>query len=474
MSEISESPQGNTGRNSGRACGDVPNDKTGKDGICSDTDNLLERMVERNNMMTAYQKVVGNKGSAGVDNMTVGELGSHLKKNWVVIRKALQEGRYTPQKVLRVEIPKPGGKGVRLLGIPTVTDRLIQQALHQVLEPIFDREFSQHSYGFRKGRSAHQAVIAARKFAAEGKRWVVDMDLEKFFDRVNHDILMSRIARKVRDKRVLKLIRRYLKAGIMADGVVTIPQKGTPQGGPLSPLMSNILLDDLDKELERRKLSFCRYADDCNIYVGSKRAGERVLESITGYLERQLKLRVNIHKTKVDRPWKSSFLGYTMPSQFKPRLKVSKESVKRLKTKVKTMMRMGRGRNLTHTISSLKPVLRGWYNYFKLAEVKNIFEELDGWIRRKLRCILWRQWKRPRTRFRKLMKRGISENVARISAGNGRGAWWNAGASHMNKAFPKRYFDVLGLYSFVDSLSAYRNDLRTAVVRNRMPGGVRG
>ncbi len=474
MSEISKFPQVDTGRNPGSAYGNVPNDMKFKDGICSDTDKLLERMVERNNMITAYRKVVVNKGSSGVDKMTVEELAVHLKKNWVVIRKALQEGRYIPQTVLRVEIPKPGGKGKRLLGIPTVTDRLIQQALHQVLEPLFDKGFSEHSYGFRKGRSAHQALLAIQKFAADGKRWVIDMDLEKFFDRVNHDILMSRIARKVEDKRVLKLIRRYLKAGIMADGVVTIPQKGTPQGGPLSPLLSNILLDDLDKELELRGLSFCRYADDCNIYVGSKRAGERVLESITGYLEKRLKLKVNKSKTKVDRPWKRSFLGYSMTSQLKPRLKVSKESVKRLKSKVKTLMRMGRGRSLTHTINSLKPILRGWFNYFRLAEVKNIFEELDGWIRRKLRCILWRQWKRPHTRFKKLMKRGISENTARVSSGNGRGSWWNAGAPHMNRAFPKRYFDAFGLYSFVDNMSAYRNELRTAVVRNRMPGGVRG
>jgi RNA-directed DNA polymerase len=348
---------------------------------------------------------------------------------------------------------------MRPLGIPTVQDRLIQQALQQVLTPLFDPGFSESSYGFRADRSAHQAVKAARGYVGEGKRWVVDMDLEKFFDRVNHDILMIRVARKVGDKRALKLIRRYLKAGIMADGVVSVPRQGTPQGGPLSPLLSNILLDDLDKELENRGLPFCRYADDCNIYVGSKRAGERVLESISRFLEKKLKLKVNMEKTKVDRPWNRSFLGYTMTWHKKPRLKVARDSVKRLKSKVKMLHRMGRGRSLTHTITVLKPLLRGWFNYFRLAEVKNIFEELDGWLRRRLRCLLWRHWKRPWTRAKNLMKRGLSEKAAWISACNGRGPWWNAGAQHMNRAFPKSFFDALGMYSFVDSLSTYRNGL---------------
>ncbi|MBD3296271.1 MAG: group II intron reverse transcriptase/maturase [Candidatus Omnitrophica bacterium] len=434
----------------------------------------MERVVERENMMEAYRKVVSNKGSAGVDEMTVADLEAHLKKNWASIRKALVEGRYIPQPVLKVEIPKPGGRGTRQLGIPTVTDRLIQQALHQVMSPIFEKGFSEHSYGFRPGRSAHQAVEASRKYVAEGKRWVVDMDLEKFFDRVNHDILMSRVAWKIEDKRVLKLIRRYLKTGIMTDGVVSAPRQGTPQGGPLSPLLSNILLDDLDKELERRGLSFCRYADDCNIYVGSLRAGERVLASITGFLEKKLRLKVNEEKTKVDRPWNRSFLGYSMTWHKRPRLKVARGPIERLKAKVKTVLRRGRGCSLARTVERLKPLLRGWFNYFKLAEVKNIFEELDGWLRRKLRRVIWRHWKRPRTRAKNLIKRGLGEETARLSAGNGRGAWWNAGARHMNKAFPKRYFDSLGMYSFLDNLSAYRNGLRTAVVRNRMPGGVRG
>ncbi|MDF1567182.1 MAG: group II intron reverse transcriptase/maturase [Spirochaetaceae bacterium] len=474
MSEISKPNAGKEGRNPDNMALGVSNSEDVKDGICPVTDNLLERMVEKPNMMEAYRKVVGNRGSAGVDKMTVDDLKAHLQKNWESIRKALVEGRYIPQPVLRVEIPKLGGKGVRLLGIPTVTDRLIQQALHQVLSPMFDGDFSEHSYGFRPGRSAHQAVKAAQSYVAEGKRWVVDLDLEKFFDRVNHDILMSRVARKVKDTRVLTLIRRYLKAGIMVDGVTSVPQQGTPQGGPLSPLLSNILLDDLDKELEKRNLRFCRYADDCSIYVGSQKAGERVLESITRFLEKKLKLKDNKEKSRVERPWNCRFLGYSMTFHMKPRLKVSLESVKRLKAKVKVILRMGRGRSLSRTIESLKNVLRGWFNYFRLAEVKNVFEDLDGWLRRRLRCILWRQWKKGRTRYKKLLGRGLSPERARASAFNGYGAWWNAGQSHMNQAFPKKYFDSLGMYSFVDNLLTYRNGLRTAVVRNRMPGGVGG
>ncbi|MBN2656575.1 MAG: group II intron reverse transcriptase/maturase [Spirochaetales bacterium] len=348
------------------------------------------------------------------------------------------------------------------------------RALHQILSPLFNRDFSDNSYGIRPGRSAHQAVMAAREYPSEGKRWVIDLDLEKFFDKVNHDILMSRVARKVKDKRVLKLIRRYLKAGIMADRIVSVPSQGTPQGGPLSPLLSNLLLDDFDKELEKRNLSFCRYADDCNIYVGSLRAGKRVLEFLTGFLETKLKLKVNREKTKVDRPWNRTFLGYSMTSHRIPRLKVSPDSVKRLKGKIKILCRKGRGRSLLTTIADLKPILRGWFNYFSLSEVKNTFGDLDKWLRHRLRCIIRRLWKRPSTRFRKMINMGITEETARISASNGRGPWWNSGKSHMNFAFPKKYFDSLGLYSFVDSLSAYRNDLRTAVVRNRMPGGVRG
>jgi len=330
-----------------------------------------------------------------------------------------------------------------------VVDRLIQQALHQVLMPLFDPDFSDHSYGFRPGRSAHDAVKSARAHVTSGRRFVVDMDLEKFFDRVNHDVLMARVARKVKDKRVLRLIRRYLQAGLMLGGMTTVRAEGTPQGGPLSPLLSNILLDDLDKELERRGHAFCRYADDCNIYVASKRAGERVLASITRFLSRWLKLTVNDVKSAVDRPWKRTFLGFSMTAHKAPRLRVAPKAVNRFRGKLKDIFRQGRGRAVARTVKDLAPVLRGWIGYFRLAEAKGIFEEFDGWLRRKLRCILWRQWKRPRTRFQRLMQRGLGEERAKASSSNGRGPWWNAGASHMNAAFKASFFANLGLPSLM-------------------------
>jgi RNA-directed DNA polymerase len=411
---------------------------------------MMEAVVERENMKAAYARVLSNKGAAGVDDMPVEALKPYLDKHWSRIKAELLEGRYAPQPVLGVQIPKPGG-GVRQLGIPTVTDRLIQQALHQVLCPIFDPGFSESSYGFRPGRSAHQGVLRARELVAGGRRWVVDMDLEKFFDRVNHDVLMARVARKVQDKRVLGLIRRYLQAGIMQDGLTSQREEGTPQGGPLSPLLSNIMLDDLDKELEKRGHLFCRYADDCNIYVRSKAAGERVLASLTRYLEQKLRLKVNAAKSAVDRPWQRKFLGYSMTFHYQPKLKVAAASVERLKGNLKEELRRGRGRNLGRLIEErLTPKLRGWVNYFKLAEVKNVFEELDGWVRRKLRCLLWRQWKRSFTRAKRLMQQGLDEERAWRSATNGHGPWWNAGASHMNEAFPKRYFDTCGLVSLLD------------------------
>ncbi len=410
----------------------------------------MEAVVGSENMRGAYARVVSNRGAAGVDGMTVEELKAHLIEQWPRIKEELLEGKYQPQAVLGVQIPKPGG-GVRQLGIPTVVDRLIQQALHQVLSPIFDPGFSESSYGFRPGRSAHQAVRRARELVREGRRWVVDLDLEKFFDRVNHDVLMARVARQVKDKRVLGLIRRYLQAGMMQDGLARQRREGTPQGGPLSPLLSNILLDDLDKELEGRGHAFCRYADDANIYVRSKAAGQRVMESLTRFLEQQLKLKVNLTKSAVDRPWNRKFLGYSMTNQREPRLKVAPASLKRLKDSLREELRQGRGRNLKRLIETrLTPKVRGWGNYFHLAEVKSVFEELDGWLRRKLRAILWRQWKRNYTRACNLMKRGLDEVRAWRSATNGRGPWWNAGASHMNEAFPKRYFDSLGLTSLLD------------------------
>jgi RNA-directed DNA polymerase len=413
---------------------------------------LTEAVVERENMLKALRQVEANKGSAGVDGMRVSELRAYLRKHWPRIKEELLEGRYQPQPVLKVEIPKPGGKGMRQLGIPIVLDRLIQQALSQVLQPIFDPDFSDSSYGFRPSRSAHQAVLKAREYAADGRRWVVDMDLEKFFDRVNHDILMARLARRIGDKRVLKLIRRYLQAGLMVGGIVSPRREGTPQGGPLSPLLSNILLDDLDKELEVRGHTFCRYADDCNIYVKSKRAGQRVLESITRYLSSKLGLKVNSEKSAVARPWNRKFLGYSMTFHKQPRLKVAPAVVDRMKGKLREMFRAAKGRNIGSFIEELTPVLRGWVNYFRLAEVKGIFEELDGWMRRKLRCLLWRQWKRSYTRAKNLMRLGLKEEQAWTSATNGRGPWWNSGASHMNQCLPKSFFDRLGLVSLLSQL----------------------
>ena len=412
-----------------------------------ETKQMMEAVVERENMKLALHRVTANKGAPGVDSMTVDDLRGYIMVHWHRIKEELLDGRYEPQPVRKVEIPKPGGKGMRQLGIPTVIDRLIQQALHQVLQQVFDPDFSESSYGFRPGRSAHDAVRRAQLFVKAGRRWVVDIDLEKFFDRVNHDVLMSRVARKVKDKRVLRLIRRYLEAGIMEGGVVSPRTEGTPQGGPLSPLLSNILLDELDKELERRGHWFCRYADDCNIYVKSKRAGERTLTSITLFLSKRLKLKVNRDKSAVDRPWKRKLLGYSMTFNREPRLKVASASIKRLKCKLRELFRQGRGRNLKRFVESLTPILRGWVNYFRLADVKGIFEELDSWIRRKLRCILWRQLKKPFTRAKNLMKRGLSEERAWLSATNGRGPWWNSGASHMNQAYPMKFFGTLGLVS---------------------------
>jgi RNA-directed DNA polymerase len=416
------------------------------------TMQMMEAVVERENMIAALRRVEANKGSAGVDEMTVDSLRPYLQRHWPRVKEQLLAGCYRPSPVRRVDIPKPNGKGMRQLGIPTVLDRLIQQALHQVMQPVFDGDFSESSYGFRPGRSAHHAVLAARVHVVSGHRWVVDIDLEKFFDRVNHDVLMSRVARRVKDKRVLGLIRRYLQAGVMAGGVVSQRIEGTAQGGPLSPLLSNILLDDLDEELERRGHAFCRYADDCNIYVQSKRAGERVLVSVTRFLAKRLKLKVNQAKSAVDRPWNRKFLGYSMTFHRQPRLKVAPASVKRFKSKLKTLFRAGRGRNLARFIAELSPLLRGWVNYFRLAEVKGVFEALDGWIRRKLRCILWRQWKRSVTRAKNLMRRGLDEVRAWTSATNGRGPWWNSGASHMHACYPKCYFDRLGLVSLLNQV----------------------
>ena len=411
---------------------------------------LMEEALCRENVLAAYKRVERNGGAAGVDGMTVEELMLYCREHWARIREELLSGHYQPRPVRRVEIPKQDGKGRRMLGIPTVLDRLIQQCLLQVLQPVFDPTFSADSYGFRPGRSAQQAVLRAREHIAAGHRWVVDLDLEKFFDRVNHDILMSRVARRVKDKRVLLVIRRYLQAGMMEGGLVSPRREGTPQGSPLSPVLSNVLLDELDRELERRGHRFVRYADDSNVYVQSKAAGERVMASLERFLEKRLRLRINRDKSAVARPWKRKFLGYSVTWHRKPKLKAAPQSVKRLKSKLRLFFRRARGRNLVQVIRELGPIIRGWVGYFRLSEVRISFELLDQWLRRKLRCILWRQWKRPKTRRKKLIALGLNPERARLSAGNGRGPWWNARASHMNQAVPIRRLRQMGLLSFLD------------------------
>ena len=412
---------------------------------------LMEVVCEYDNLKLAYRRVVENKGAAGVDGIGVAAFKDHLKQHWPTIKAKLLAGAYMPSPVRRVDIGKPQG-GTRTLGIPTLTDRMIQQALHQVLSPIFEADFSDSSYGFRPGRNAHQAVKAAQQYVAEGRRVVVDMDLEKFFDRVNHDLLMEKLSKKIGDRRVLRLIRRYLEAGMMAEGIVSPRTEGTPQGGPLSPLLSNILLTDLDRELERRGHAFCRYADDCNIYVRTQQAGERVMASITRFLADTLQLTVNVAKSAVARPWERKFLGYSITRHKAPKLRIAPASYQRLEQRVREVLQGASGRSLSYTIGELNPLLRGWIAYFKLNQSKKAVEELDGWIRHKLRCILWRQWKRPYTRALNLMRAGLPEERAFRSAFNQRGPWWNSGASHMNQAFPKLYFDRLGLVSLLDSL----------------------
>jgi RNA-directed DNA polymerase len=427
-------------------------------GGCSDPEaqELLEQIVAPENMRKAWKQVKRNKGAPGVDGRTIDETASLLRNHYEEIKERLLNGTYQPQPVQRVEIPKPGG-GVRKLGVPTVLDRLIQQAVHQVLSPLFEPGFSETSYGFRPGRSAQDAVLKARDYQQDGKRWVVDMDLKAFFDEVDHDILMGRVRRKVKDKRVNRLIHLYLKAGVLSSDGLEATEKGTPQGGPLSPLLSNILLDDLDKELERRGHCFCRYADDCNIYVSSRRSGERVLASVSRYVEEKLKLKVNVQKSAVDLPWKRSFLGYSFTAHRNPKIRVPAKSVNRFRQNLKELLRIGRGRNLRRFVNeTLNPVLRGWVNYFRLSETKGFAEELDGWVRRRLRLILWRQWKGWRTRYKRLVIRGLAEARAYKSACNGRGAWWNSGASHMNDAFRKKYFDDLGLVNLLDTLLRIR------------------
>lgn len=419
---------------------------------------LMNQILSRENMLQALKRVEQNKGSHGVDMMPVQILRQHILENWSSIREAILKGTYEPMPIRRVEIPKPDG-GVRLLGIPTVTDRLIQQAIAQVLSKIYDPKFSEHSYGFRPNRSAHDAVRKAKEYIKEGYRWVVDMDLEKFFDKVNHDRLMSTLAKRINDKPLLKLIRKYLQAGVMINGVISITEEGTPQGGPLSPLLSNIVLDELDKKLEERGHKFVRYADDCNIYVKSKRAGERTMESIQRFIEGKLRLKVNEKKSAVDRPWKRKFLGFSFTSSKEPKVRIAKESLKRMKKKVREITSRKMPYSMEYRIQKLNQYLIGWCGYFALADTKSNFDDLDKWVRRRLRMCLWKNWKKPKTKVRNLINLGVPEWKA-YEWGNSRKGYWRISNSPiLHKTLDNSYWSDRGLkslqvrYKFLRQLS---------------------
>jgi RNA-directed DNA polymerase len=416
-------------------------------------ERLLEEILTPKNLNLAYKRVKGNGGSHGVDGMTVEELLPYLKQHGKEIRQSIFEGKYKPQGVRRVEIPKPDG-GTRQLGIPSVVDRVIQQAIAQELENIFEPEFSLSSYGFRRGKSAHQAIEAARKYIEEGCRWTVDLDLEKFFDRVNHDKLMSLVARKVKDKRVLKLIRQYLESGIMNNGIKVKNEEGTPQGGPMSPLLANIMLDELDRELERRGHKYCRYADDCNIYVRSRKAGERVMESITRYIEGKLKLKVNRNKSAVDRVSRRKFLGFSFYiMKGKARNFIHAKCIERFKEKVRALTGRSNGKSMEWRKERLNRLICGWFNYFKLADMRRHCSDLDGWIRRRIRMCYWKQWKRIKTKHDNLVKLGQDNRKAWEYANIRKGYWNVSGCPALTLTLTNEYFDKMGFTSLTKQLS---------------------
>ena len=417
------------------------------------TEWLMEEVVERDNLGKALKRVRANKGKPGVDGMRVGELPGYLKEHWPAIREQLLNGTYRPQPVKRVEIPKPDG-GMRKLGIPTVTDRFIQQAVMQVLQGRWDRTFSEHSYGFRPGRSAHQAVAQAQKYIVEGYRWVVDLDLEQFFDRVNHDKLMGQVAKRVEDKRLLKLIRAFLNAGVMEGGLVSPTEEGTPQGGPLSPLLSNLVLDELDRELERRGHRFVRYADDCNVYVRSERAGQRVMESIRSFITRKLKLKVNEKKSAVARPQQRSLLGFSFMAGKELRRCIAPKALRRFKKRVRELTRRTRGVSLERMVEETARYLRGWAGYFAYCETPSELRGLEAWTRRRMRCAVWKQWKTGRRRFAELRRLGVGEKLAAQSAGSAHGSWRLSRSPALSFALPNAYFRSLGLPTLLPSEEA--------------------
>jgi RNA-directed DNA polymerase len=406
----------------------------------------MEAIVERANLKKALLQVRRNKGAPGIDGMRVDDLAAHLKEHWPTIREQLLEGTYEPQPVRRVEIPKATG-GTRPLGIPTVLDRSIQQAVMQVLQADWDPTFSEASFGFRPGRSAHQAVARAQELIASGHGTVVDIDLEKFFDRVNHDILMGLVAKRVTDKRILKLIRGFLTAGVLADGLIGPTEEGTPQGGPLSPLLSNLMLDVLDKELEKRGHHFVRYADDCNIYVRSQRAGERVMAGIEQFLAKRLKLKVNKAKSAVAKPSARKFLGFSFTSEKQPRRRIAPQAIARLKAKVRELTRRAGGQSPSQIVKELSCYLVGWRGYFGFCETPSVLRALDQWIRRRLRAIVWKQWKRGRTRYAELRRRGVGRDLAACTAGSPHGSWRLSNSPALSIALSNASFVLLGLAS---------------------------
>jgi RNA-directed DNA polymerase len=406
------------------------------------TDRLMEEVCRRDNLNQAYSRVKANKGAPGIDGMTVDELFSWITEHKQELIASLLNGTYQPHPVRGVQIPKPGG-GQRQLGIPTVVDRLVQQAILQVLTPLLDPTFSNSSYGFRPGRGAHDALAAARRYVDEGRTIVVDVDLERFFDRVNHDILMARLARRVADKRLLRIVRRFLEAGLMQDGVCVTRHEGTPQGGPLSPLLANLLLDDWDRELERRGHRFCRYADDCNVYVHSRAAGERVMASVIRFLEGKLRLRVNRQKSAVAPAQERKFLGYRLLSG--GRLGIAPQSLQRAKDRTRQITRRNRGIGLLRMVSELNSFLTGWVTYFRHAAMRSLLPEMDGWIRRKLRCVRLKECKRSRTIADFLRQRGVPERDARQTSSSGKGWWRLAGSEAAQRAMTEDWFQKLGL-----------------------------
>jgi len=407
---------------------------------------MMERLLSRENLLLALKRVEKNKGSHGVDGMSVKSLREHVMTNWADLRQTLENGTYNPSPVRRIEIPKPNG-GVRLLGIPTVIDRFIQQAIAQVLTPLFDPLFSEHSYGFRPKRRGHDAVMKAKTYIEEGYRWVIDMDLEKFFDKVNHDKLMGLLAKRVEDKILLKLIRKYLESGIMINGLEIVSEQGVPQGGPLSPLLSNIMLDELDQELEKRKLRFVRYADDSNIYVKTRKAGLRVKQSITRFIEKKLQLKVNAEKSAVDRPWKRKFLGFSFTSHSKPKIRVAKESLYRAKQRIRELTSRSKPIPMLQRIENLNEYLNGWCGYFSLADTPTPFIQLDEWMRRRLRLCMWKQWKKPQSKIKRLISLGVPKSKA-FEWGNTRKGYWRIACSPiLHRALDNAFWLGQGLKS---------------------------